>query len=269
MTTWRHLDKELNAWAAAGQRATLWWRDDDAVEPCPELARLLALASARDLPLALAVIPARATQALAEWLVADPARAALLQHGYAHQNHARKGQKKAELGAERPADVVIEELARGWARMTALFGDTWAPILVPPHNRIAEEVVRGLAGLGFRGLSTYGPRVAVFAAPGLVQVNTHLDIMHWPDPRGFLGEAESLGLLIAHLRARRLGEVDADEPTGLLTHHPAHDEPAWAFLEALLDRLAGHAATRFVATAEAFTRTAGSPAKKTARQGAV
>ena len=68
MTSWRHLSEELDAWAEAGRSASLWWRDDDAVEPSPALARLLTLASARDLPLALAVIPARASEALAEWL---------------------------------------------------------------------------------------------------------------------------------------------------------------------------------------------------------
>ena len=266
--TWGHLNEELDAWATAGRSATLWWRDDDAVEPSPELARLLELSQARDLPLALAVIPARASKALAEWLKSSEARATLLQHGYAHQSHAREGEKKTELGPQRPAKVVLEELARGWERMTDLFGETWTPILVPPYNRIAEEVVQGLAGLGFQGLSTYRPRTAVLAAPGLVQVNTHVDIMHWPDPRGFLGEAESLDLLIAQLRARRLEEVDATEPTGLLTHHPAHDEPAWAFLEALLDRLAGHSAARFVEARNAFAKDGGPPAQGPACQGA-
>ena len=93
--------------------------------------------------------------------------------------------------------------------------------------------------------------------------------MHWPDPRGFLGEAESLDLLIAQLRARRLEEVDAIEPTGLLTHHPAHDEPAWAFLEALLDRLAGHPAARFVEDSEAFARNRRPPPQGTACRGIV
>ncbi len=267
MTSWRKLSEELDAWAAVGRAATLWWRDDDAVEPGPALARLLALASARDLPLGLAVIPARASEALAEWLKTDPARATLLQHGYAHRSHAADSEKKAELGAQRPANVVLEELARGWGRMTALFGETWAPILVPPWNRIAERLVPELAGLGFRGLSTLGPRAVAEPAPGLVQVNTHLDIMHWPPPRGFLGEAVSLEILVAQLRARRLGEVDAAEPTGLLTHHPAHDSAAWAFLEALLDRLAEHPAVRFVEAGEAFARAADPPAQEAACQG--
>ncbi len=268
MTSWRHLSEELDAWATAGHSATLWWRDDDAVEPSPALARLLALAETRDLPHALAVIPARASVALAEWLESQAARTHLLQHGYAHRNHAADGEKKAELGAQRPANVVLEELARGWGRMTALFGETWTPVLVPPHNRIAEAVVQGLAELGFQGLSTQGPRAAVLAAPGLIQVNTHLDIMHWPDPRGFLGEDEALEILVAQLRARRLGEADATEPTGLLTHHPAHDAAAWAFLEALLDRLAGHPAARFVAAGEAFAQLADLPAQDIASQGA-
>ena len=111
MTTWRHLNEELDAWATAGRSATLWWRDDDAVEPSPELARLMAIAQARDLPLALAVIPARASEALAEWLKSSEARVTLLQHGYAHQSHAPEGEKKVELGPQRPATVVLEELA--------------------------------------------------------------------------------------------------------------------------------------------------------------
>ena len=268
MTSWRDLNEELDAWATAGRSATLWWRDDDAVEPSPELAHLLALARARDLPLALAVIPARASEALAAWLKAEPARPGLLQHGYAHQNHARQGEKKAELGAQRPANVVLEELARGWGRMAALFGEAWAPILVPPHNRIAEAVVQGLAELGFQGLSTHGPRAAVLAAPGLVQVNTHLDIMHWPDPRGFLGEAESLEILVAQLRARRLAAADAAEPTRRLTQKTPHDEPAWAVMETRQDTLAAHPAARFVEVGAAFAKVIDQSARGAACQGA-
>jgi hypothetical protein len=140
--------------------------------------------------------------------------------------------------------------------------------LVPPWNRIAEHLVPELAGLGYRGLSTHGPRSAAAPAPGLVQINTHLDIMHWPPPRGFLGKAESLEVLVARLRARRLGEADATEPTGLLTHHPAHDAAAWAFLEALLDRLAGHPAARFIEAGEAFAKVVDPPAQGAACQGA-
>ncbi len=255
--TWRILSEELDAWGAAGRVATLWWRDDDAVEPSAALERLLGLAAARDVPIALAAIPARASEALARGIETAGARVTLLQHGYAHRNHAPAAEKKVELGVDRRASAVLEELARGQARMTALFGLGssglgWVPVLVPPWNRIAEGLVPELARLGFRGLSTYGARAAAEPVPGLVQINSHVDIMRWKVPRGFLGAAEALDLLAGHLRARRLGEADAAEPSGLLSHHRAHDEACWAFLDELLGRLAEHPAARFVAADEAF-----------------
>ena len=92
--TWRILSEELDAWAAAGRAATLWWRDDDAVEPSAALERLLGLAAARDVPIALAAIPARASEALARGIETAGARVTLLQHGYAHRNHAPATKKK-------------------------------------------------------------------------------------------------------------------------------------------------------------------------------
>ena len=255
--TWRILNQELDAWAAAGRAATLWWRDDDAAEPSADLERLLGLAAARDVPIALAAIPARASEALARGLETAGARVTLLQHGYAHRNHAPAAEKKTELGAHRPSAAVLEELARGQARMTALFGLSpigldGAPVLVPPWNRIAEDLVPEIARLGFRGLSTYGARATAEPVPGLVQINSHVDIMRWEAPRGFLGAAAALDLLAGHLRARRLGEADAAEPSGLLSHHGAHDEACWAFLDDLLGRLTAHPAARFVAADQAF-----------------
>ena len=81
--------------------------------------------------------------------------------------------------------------------------------------------------------------------------------MRWSRPRAFLGEPKALALLCGHLSARRRAlaagaGTDPREQTGLLTHHLAHDEAAWSFLGRLLPLLAGHAATRAVAAAEAF-----------------
>jgi hypothetical protein len=53
------LTAELDLWSAAERPATLWWRDDDAAEVTPALERLLALADATGVPLALAVVPGR------------------------------------------------------------------------------------------------------------------------------------------------------------------------------------------------------------------
>lgn len=246
MTEWADLIAELDAWRDAGRRATFWWRDDDAVEPTPALERLLDLAGRHDTPLMLAVIPARARAALVSRLAAAGPGAVPVQHGFAHLNHAPAGEKKWELGAHRPPAVVLEELARGRAQMEALFADAWLNVMVPPYNRIAPEVAAALGRLGYRGLSADGARAAALAAPGVIQVNTHADIMRWDQPRGFLGTAPSIARVLSHLRARRLGEADAAEPTGLLTHHLAHDEGCWAFLEHFLARVLAHPAAALV-----------------------
>lgn len=236
--SWDALERELDSWAAGGRQATLWWRDDDAVAPGPALDRLLHIAAQHGMPLSLAVVPKPATMELGARLAAAGGRIAVLQHGFAHRNHAAAGEKKAELGAQRPVEAVLGELREGAALLRARFPGAALPVLVPPWNRIATPVVAGLRAAGFAGLSTYHPRAARAAAPGVLQVNTHVDIVDWRGSRGFVGAA-ALELMTAHLAARREGRADADEPTGLLTHHLVHDEACWSFLAALADRLAG------------------------------
>jgi len=258
MTDWTDLKCELDTWATEGASATVWWRDDDAVEPIPAFEHLLGLAEQHGIPLALAVIPARASQALVARIAAAGDVVTPLQHGFAHRNHAHPPEKKIELGGDRPPHVVCEELARGQARMAGLFGAGAQAFLVPPWNRIDAELVPILPKLGFCALSTYGPRQTTSAAPGLAQVNCHLDLMRWATPRGFAGEAAALDLLLAHLRRRRDGTVDAAEPSGILSHHAAHDAAAWEFLDRLLATLRAHPAVRFVSIADAM-RAAAAP----------
>jgi hypothetical protein len=240
MSTWAELDAELNRWAASGHVAPLWWRDDDAVAATPALDRLLDLAAASDAPLALAVIPARAEDGLAERLAAGPARTVVLQHGYAHQNHSAAG-RKCELGAERPAMIVFGELGTGWLALERLFGGRALPILVPPWNRIDPGLVPALPEIGYRALSAWGPRPRRAPIRGLLQVNMHVDVIDWRGGGGFVGEATALGALVAALQRARAaaasGDIDGAEPVGLLTHHLVMDGEAWHFVASLLARL--------------------------------
>lgn len=252
MSGWDALAAELDAWATAGRVATLWWRDDDAEAPTPALERLCAIAEATGAPLALAVIPARVEDALADLLDDGTGSIAVLQHGYAHQNHAGPGDKKAELGPHRPFPITLGEIATGWQRLDRLFGARLRPIMVPPWNRIAPGLVPMLPEIGFAGLSTFAPRRRVAACSGLIQVNTHVDVIDWRGSRGFVGRDAALAAVVAHLAARRGGAVEATEPTGLLTHHLAHDDASWAFIADVLDRVAGHPGARWINVDAAF-----------------
>jgi len=249
---WDDLERELNAWAEAGLTASMWWRDDDAVAPSPALDRLLAIADATGVALALAVIPKRAEAALAARLEPVGAAVAVLQHGYAHDNYSAPGAKKIELGRERPTDVVIAELAVGREGLENLFGPRALPVLVPPWNRIAPHLVPMLPEMGYRGLSTFAPRTRAHGVRGLAVINAHIDVIDWRGSRGFVGEEAALSATLEHLTARRSGAVDQAEPTGLLTHHLAHGEATDAFVTQFLRRTAANPAARWLAAQEVF-----------------
>ncbi len=250
MSGWKALRAELDRWRQEDRRASFWWRDDDASAPGEALEHLLALAGRHGLPLALAVIPADADAGLADVLRRRP-RLQLLQHGFSHRNHAPATEKKMELGPHRPYGEVARELRAGRKRLEALFGRRFLPALVPPWNRIDPALLPRLPGLGFAGLSTFRARAAAAPAPGLRQVNCHIDIIDWRERR-FAGEAAALGQAVGHLAARRQGAADPAEPTGLMTHHLAHDAAAWRFLDRFLGATAAHPAARWLGARQAF-----------------
>ena len=247
--TFAALTEELDRWAEAGRCATLWWRDDDATEPTPAIRRLIDLARKRAVPLGLAVVPATAVPQLAA-LAGSAAEVTVLQHGFGHIDHAPPGQKSWELGPHRPRDQVLRDLAMGRDRLAELFPHRRAPVLVPPWNRIDPGLAPDLPALGFTCLSTFGPRPEAEAAPGLAQVNSHVDIIRWKAERAFIGAAKTAERLGQHLRERRLGTVDAVEPTGLLTHAWALPEAAWTALDELLRLTIEHPAARWVAVGD-------------------
>lgn len=250
---WAALAAELDRWAAAGRRATFWWRDDDAVTVTPALETLMALSKRHDVPLALAVIPDGAEQSLAARLTRSDAPVTVLQHGFAHRNHAPEGEKSIELGPHRALEVVTSELLAGLERLATLFGERFFAALVPPWNRIGPEVAAAVPTLGYRGLSTFEPRQ--MGVPG--HVNTHIDIIDWHGSRGFAGEAACLGAAIAHLSDRLDGRCDPEEPTGLLTHHLVHDRDCWSFIDRFLAETRGHPAASWVSAPDAFGETGG------------
>jgi hypothetical protein len=158
-----------------------------------------------------------------------------MQHGVDHRNRAAAGENKTEFPESEPADAAIARLAEGRARLESLAGARSIAVLAPPWNRLPAALVARLTAAGLRGLSTYGARAVAAPAPGILQINTHVDIIAWRSGRGFLGEEDALGLAVRHLAARRAGAVESAEPTGWLTHHACHDEAAWSFLARLFD----------------------------------
>ncbi|WP_295134236.1 polysaccharide deacetylase family protein [uncultured Reyranella sp.] len=253
MSGWQALAEEVARWRDAGRVAELWWRDDDAVDAGRALDRLLAVGRETGTPLALAVVPAQATAALADRLSEEPG-VDVLQHGYAHANHAMAPEKKIELGLQRPAMLVLGELGTGWMALERLFGSRALAVMVPPWNRIAPILVPTLPEIGYRGLSTFGPRARVHPVRGLLQVNTHVDLVDWKGGRRFAGEETALSALVTALARARGGD---GEPIGILSHHLAMDAGAWDFLRSLCERMTRLENIRVRSARELFAPEAG------------
>ena len=229
--SWRDLEEELAQWRDAGRAADFWWRDDDAALPTAELTQLLNLARTSNVPLALAVVPLEAAPELFNGLEAN-----VLMHGTDHRNRAGPGEKKTEFPTVESEEEAIARLAAARERLARQAGASFLPVLAPPWNRFKRALAARLPAAGLHGLSAYGPRAAAEAAPGIRQVNTHIDIIDWRGTRGFAGEDAALRAAVEHLAARRYGAADSAEPTGWLTHHARHDAAAQAFLERLFER---------------------------------
>ncbi|HET7095740.1 MAG TPA: glycosyltransferase, partial [Casimicrobiaceae bacterium] len=235
MSSWKSLDAELARWRSGGRCATFWCRDDDASRDSAALKRLLEIAESAALPIALATIPVVLERSLVAAL-AQTRFATVVQHGYAHQNHAPPMERKMELGSHRATEETIRELGRGSRILKGSFGERFVPVLVPPWNRIAAPIVAKLPDAGFRGLSTLGPRKTRWAAEGLLQCNSHVDLIDWRHSRAFIGSDAAIDCAVTHLRARREGAADADEPTGILTHHLDMQSAGWDFFAELVER---------------------------------
>lgn len=247
---WRSFGEELGRWRDAGNSVDFWWRDDDAARRTPALSRLFDLAGERIIPLALAVVPGGCEKLLLEGV--DPCVVAL-QHGVDHGNRAEPDTKKTEFPAAESVDTTLQRLRRGWTELFSATGDRALPVLAPPWNRIPAGLVPQLAAAGYSGLTTYGARVTVEPSPGLLQVNTHVDLIDWKGGRRFAGDAAVLQQAVRHLEMRRLGQADPTEPTGWLTHHAVHDEAAWRFLDRLFKSTDKSSGVRWVRPADLFS----------------
>jgi hypothetical protein len=242
---WTALDAELAAWEQAGLTLPLWWRDDDAIKPTPALEHLSNMAEKLDLPVHLAIIPAFVQDSLVDTIIDRPLIPVV--HGWSHQNHAAEGHKKSEYPASRPLAEMTNEVTCSIATLTDLFGGALCPIFVPPWNRIAPDLITELSAVGYTALSTFTPRTAPTAAPGLSRINTHLDPVAWHDGKSLIKPSILIAQVAQQLADRRTGTADNIEPYGILTHHLVHDDAIWDFTAQLISRLLSGPATPWTA----------------------
>ena len=237
---WSPLKAELAQWRSHNRALPLWWRDDDAIAPTAALDQLGMLSTALRLPVHLAIIPKFSTVNLAH-ICQKPSPFIPLVHGWAHENQTIGTGKKAEFGF--PRTDAKADLTAALVRMDKVFGESLLRMFVPPWNRITPDLVTKLHGIGYEALSTFTPRTARFAAPGLVQINTHIDPIFWRGGGGLVDPDALIQCITKLLYDRRMNNIDPAEPLGFLTHHLVHTPDIWAFTESCLGTLLDGGAT--------------------------
>lgn len=225
MSDWQMLADEIQLWSSPVQ---FWWRDDDAVANTGALQRLLMLADQFTIPVHLAVIPHSLQASLSVINKAQHRRNCyVLQHGYDHQSYALEGQRKIELGGSQDVPELLQKLTLGQQLLQSRFGEQYLNILVPPWNRIADDVACALPDVGYVQLSVLGSKKQ---SETDFNLNVHIDIIDWKQ-RCFAGEEVILTKLVSYLRDTRLAGLSADiKPCGLMTHHLDHDLNCWLFI---------------------------------------
>ncbi len=221
--------------------ACIWWRDDDAGRDDPRLERLLELATARRRPVALAVVPDWLEPATVERIRACPL-ATVLQHGVAHADHGTAATKTIELGGGADRERLFAALAAGRRRLEAAFGAQFLAVLVPPWNRIDDDVTAAVPALGFAGLSCDGGPART-APPRRVDV--HVDAVDWHGT----GRPRPPAEVEAALRGS-LATVDG--PVGLMTHHQVVEGDEWDGLDRVLGFGHGDGGVSWLTAKEAF-----------------
>jgi predicted deacetylase len=226
MRVWQIVfQRELAAWARAGCTLSLWWRDDDARGPTPQLDRLLALSEQYDIPLTLAVIPSAESKELAR-RIRGVRGIATVQHGIDHINRAKANERGAqEMAAEWDAQEIAARLETT-ARYLRCIPNSY-PLFVPPWHAVHPCLETALRTVGFKGWSL---DQNIQRIGELVRIDTHVEVLRWKGGARFRGEGRFMRRLIRLARERRRARRWS-EPIGILTHHLEQDEASWRFLE--------------------------------------
>jgi len=108
-----------------------------------------------EIPVTYGVIPQKATNALASFLLQEQKEKTIeiVQHGFAHSNHSM-AMDKYEFGASRTYEQQHADIAAGKARMQELFGSKYVRnVFVPPWHQFNADTLKALRALEFDTLT--------------------------------------------------------------------------------------------------------------------
>jgi peptidoglycan/xylan/chitin deacetylase (PgdA/CDA1 family) len=210
--------------------AFIYFRADDVAVPGKQFVRLMELFRRYRVPLCLGVVPAWLSTARWREISRLGGHTRNLwcwhQHGWRHINHQPHG-RKLEFGPGRSAKQIQTDLNQGKERLESIMGRDFLPVFTPPWNRCDQNTLDLLKKLGYAGVSRTS-RAEPQAPAGLPEFPVHVDLHTRKDPDPVSGWS--------NLSAELLQALSGDR-CGFMIHHQRMNEPAFAFLEVLLEML--------------------------------
>ncbi|WP_022666054.1 polysaccharide deacetylase family protein [Desulfospira joergensenii] len=210
----------------------VFFRADDIGVSSRNFTRMMDLFLKYRMPLCLAVVPSWLTRQRWEVLESYVEQKNLFcwhMHGYAHKNHETQG-KKQEFGPARSSENLFRDLSRGQARLESIMGDHLAPFFTPPWNRCCLEAMNHLKTLKFKAVSRSMGNLPP-APEGLGEISVHVDLHTRKDK-------DALSGWTALLKEMETGL--ATGCCGIMIHHMRMNDPAFLFLEHLLNLISRH-----------------------------
>ena len=161
--------------------AHLFIRDDDVSALSDPFLFLMQTALETGIPVVYGVIPERADKPLIRCLKAlkqeTPGALDIVQHGWTHEDHSLKGEKKYEFGPLRAAQQQLTDIQSGLTLMRRVFGKTFTPAFVPPYHGFDAATLKSVRESGFKAFSAGRVRADVpqgcLDLPAMVSLNTY------------------------------------------------------------------------------------------------
>ena len=115
------------------------------------------------------------------------------------------------------------------------------------HPPKVLSYVQHLLGIGLFKRSATLARVAAGVVASHRRTDIHVDPIDWPITGGrVVCDGIVLGAALPHLHRRRAGAADPNVSTWLMTHHLAHNDARWAFIDIFLAATSEYSTARSI-----------------------
>jgi hypothetical protein len=200
----------------------LFIRNDDVWTLDQSFRAFFDLMLGQKIPVVYGVIPAKLQEDAARFLrrakEKDPELLDIVQHGYAHVNHAPAGDHhKYEFGETRTYAEQYEDIAKGMQIMRHAFGESLTPGFIPPYHSDDASTIDAIEALG---IPLYSSRLKV---PRPAKKFIEIPAQIWANRADEQGVASPMDF---HGLSRDLASVLASGPiTGIVFRHHMMTNP--------------------------------------------